>query len=64
MMGVQADGTPWGKEDSWGAPWANLRLGLQYTGYTKFNGASHNYDGEGRNASDNNTLFGFVWAAF
>ena len=33
---LQADWTPWGKESSWGQPWANLRLGLQYTGYRKF----------------------------
>jgi len=61
---VQADWTPWGKDDSWGSPWANMRLGLQYTGYTKFNGAKNNYDGLGRNASDNNTLFAFAWLAF
>ena len=61
---LQADWTPWGKEGSWGAPWANMRLGVQYTGYTMFNGASHNYDGYGRNASDNNTLYTFIWLAF
>jgi hypothetical protein len=60
---VQADWTPWGKEDSWGAPWANMRLGEQYTGYTRFNGASRNYDGLGRDASDNNTLYTFIWFA-
>jgi hypothetical protein len=60
---VQGDWTAFGKEDSWGAPWANLRLGLQYTGYTKFNGAKNNYDGLGRDASDNNTLFAFAWFA-
>jgi hypothetical protein len=37
-------------------PWFNARIGLQYTWYDKFNGASTNYDGTGRNASDNNTL--------
>ncbi|WKE64228.1 cytochrome C [Gallaecimonas kandeliae] len=41
-----------------------LRLGLQYTAYNKYNGASHNYDGFGRNASDNNTLFFYAWAAY
>ncbi|WP_211255037.1 hypothetical protein [Nevskia soli] len=41
-----------------------VRLMLQYTGYSKFNGASSNYDGAGRNASDNNTLFLNVWAAY
>lgn len=60
---IQADWTPFGKEDSWGAPWANMRVGLQYTGYTKFNGSSNNYDGLGRDASDNNTLYSFVWFA-
>jgi len=38
-------------------PWQNLQLGAQYTGYTRFNGASTNYDGAGRNASDNNTFY-------
>ena len=38
-------------------PWQNLQLGAQYTGYTRFNGASTNYDGNGRNASDNNTFY-------
>jgi hypothetical protein len=37
---------------------------LQYTNYTKFNGASSNYDGNGRNAKDNNTLFLNAWFAF
>lgn len=61
---LQADWTPWGKEDSWGAPWANLRLGLQYTMFDKFNGARRNYDGNGRDAKDNNTLFMFAWTSF
>lgn len=61
---LQADWTPFGKSDSWGQPWANLRLGLQYTWYTKFNGAKTNYDGNGRNASDNNTLLAFLWTSF
>lgn len=61
---LQADWTPFGKSQSWGSPWANVRLGLQYTGYTKFNGAGNNYDSSGRNAKDNNTLYAFVWSAF
>jgi hypothetical protein len=40
------------------------RVGLQYTAYSKFNGASSNYDGLGRNARDNNTLFTYVWFAY
>lgn len=60
---LQADWTPFGKEDSWAAPFANARLGLQYTIYDRFDGASDNYDGTGRSASDNDTLFGFLWMA-
>ncbi len=33
------------------------KLALQYTFYNEFNGAHSNYDGFGRDASDNNTLF-------
>jgi len=38
-------------------PWQNLQLSAQYTGYTRFNGAQNNYDGAGRNASSNNTVY-------
>ena len=61
---MQADWTPFGQSDSWHSPWINLRLGIQYTAYSKFNGASHDYDGFGRNARDNDTLFVFLWNAF
>jgi hypothetical protein len=61
---IQADWTPFGKADSWGSPWANLKLGIQYTAYTQFNGATSNYDGYHHNASDNNTLYLFAWVAF
>ncbi len=37
-------------------PWQNLQLSAQYTGYTRFNGGTTNYDGAGRNASGNNTV--------
>jgi hypothetical protein len=42
-------------------PWLNTKLQLQYTGYQKFNGQSTNYDGSGRNASNNNTAYLLVW---
>lgn len=45
-------------------PWENTRLGVQYIRYGSFNGLSSNYDGSGRNASGNNTLFLFFWVAF
>jgi hypothetical protein len=54
---LQADWTPFGKESSWMAPWANVRLGLQYTYYNKFDGSS-------QGAHDNNTLSAFLWTAF
>jgi len=38
-------------------PWQNLQLSAQYTGYTRFNGAANNYDGEGRNANGNDTVY-------
>lgn len=38
-------------------PIQNAQLGLQYTAYTRFNGAGTNYDGSGRNASANNTAY-------
>lgn len=44
--------------------WQNTRLGVQYTLYGKFNGGTTSYDGAGRNANDNNTLFLFAWVAF
>ena len=45
-------------------PLQYVRVGVQYTWFEKFNGASTNYDAFGRNASGNNTLFAYVWAAF
>ena len=45
-------------------PWQNTRFGLQYVAYQLFNGASTDYDAAGRRASDNNTLFAYLWLAF
>jgi hypothetical protein len=61
---LQADYTPFGAPDSFGYPYFNVRFFMQYTAYDKFNGLSSNYDGTGRNASDNNTLFTGMWFAF
>jgi hypothetical protein len=38
-------------------PFQNVDLAVQYTDYTRFNGGNTNYDGAGRNASDNNTVY-------
>ena len=45
-------------------PQQNVRVGAQYTGYTRFNGAATNYDGFGRNAKNNNSVFFYLWAAY
>jgi len=45
-------------------PVQNIDLDVSYTGYTKFNGASTNYDGAMRNASDNNTVYMALWLNF
>jgi hypothetical protein len=42
-------------------PIQNLKLAVRYTGYQQFNGASSNYDGFGRNARDNNSIFLLAW---
>lgn len=53
----------WTPEIFW-MPIQNIRVGLQYNYFTRFNGASTNYDGNGRNASNNNTTYLYLWAAF
>ena len=45
-------------------PWLNTRFAAQYVAYSKFDGASSDYDGSGRNASDNNTLYLMAWLVF
>ncbi len=61
---AELDYVPFGKSDSWGAPFANIKFGLQYTLYTEFDGGVGNYDGYGRSAGANNTLYAFAWLAF
>jgi hypothetical protein len=38
-------------------PQQNIGLTAQYTGYTRFNGGSTNYDDAGRNANGNNSIY-------
>lgn len=45
-------------------PKQNIRIGAQYTTYDKYQGTNVNYDGFGRNASDNNSLFLYAWFAY
>ena len=61
---LQLDATPFGANGSPLGYRLNVRVGVQYWIYTEFNGARTNFDGTGRNASDNNTLRLFLWLAF
>lgn len=45
-------------------PYSNVKLSLQYVLYRQFDGASQNFDGTGRAAHDNNTLYLEAWVAF
>jgi hypothetical protein len=64
---VSANGSPdtrgWIAEVNY-LPWLNVKISAQYTAYSKFNGAGTNYDGVGRSASDNNTLYLLLWFAY
>ncbi len=61
---TELDWIPFGKSDSYAAPFLNLKFGIQYTAYTQFNGGVGNYDGYNRSAGANNTLYLFSWLAF
>ena len=65
------DGSRTGSPDSSGfilqGDWVfreKYKFALQYTIYDKFNGSSSNYDGSGRDASDNNTFYALIWLMF
>jgi hypothetical protein len=61
----QADWLPFNKNGGpWFWPYSNVKLDLQYTVYNNFDGSRNNFDGEGRNAPDNNTLYVEAWIAF
>jgi hypothetical protein len=45
-------------------PWYNTKFSIQYITYSMFDGSSTNYNGAGRNASDNNTLYLLAWFNF
>lgn len=53
----------WIPEVFW-TPIQNVRVGLQYYKYVAYNGSTSNYDGNGRSAGDNNTVFFYVWGAY
>ena len=45
-------------------PLYNTRFTIQYTMFNKFDGSSSNYDGSGRSARNNNTLYLLAWINF
>jgi len=45
-------------------PLPQTTFSLRYTSYSRFNGASTNYDGNGRNAKDNNSIYLLAWVLF
>jgi hypothetical protein len=45
-------------------PRSNVKLTIQYVVYNRFDGAVTNYDGNGANAADNNTLYLESWIVF
>jgi hypothetical protein len=53
----------WVPEIFW-TPVQYVRVGAQYFTYSRFHGASGNYDGAGRSPGDNNTLFIYLWGAY
>ncbi len=54
------DSSGWIAQWTW-LPTMNVQVTAQYVLYSKFNGASSNYDGSGRKASDNDTLYLALW---
>jgi hypothetical protein len=59
-VGGSANGSPQSNGYTLNAsywPAQNVDLAVQYTGYFRFNGAQLDYDGAGRDASANNTVF-------
>jgi hypothetical protein len=44
--------------------YSNVKFDVQYTVYNTFDGGRRNFDGDNRNAPDNNTLFAEAWFAF
>jgi hypothetical protein len=57
------DSDRWTPELFW-LPSQNVRVGAQFNIYTRYLGASSNYDGAGRNAADNNTTYLYLWLAY
>lgn len=64
FLTFEFDYVPFGKSTGNLESYMNLKLAAQYIAYTRLQGADKNYDGSGRNAADNNTLYFNAWLAF
>jgi hypothetical protein len=62
LLGSPNSGGFIGQAGYW--PKQNIEITAAYTAYAKFNGASHDYDGSGRNASANNSVYVALWLNF
>lgn len=62
VISASPDTTGYVLQANW-IPIQNLKVQLQYVGFTRFNGLSSNIDGMGRSPSDNNTLWLNVFLA-
>lgn len=61
---LQVDYLPLNKTPWKTYPWFNPRLSLQYVHYFEFDGSTHNVDGAGRNAGDNDTVWALLTLTF
>ncbi len=59
---LELDYNPFGKANSWMEPYMNMRVGLQYTWYSKFSGVNGFFNPPAK-ASDANTTYLYVWFA-
>lgn len=62
-VAANPDTRGWVPEVFW-TPVQYMRIGAQYFTFSRFHGASSNYDGAGRDPKNNNTLFFYVWGAY
>lgn len=61
---AEFDYVPFGKKTGGYSSYMNLRFAAQYIAFTRLDGADKNYDGAGRNASDNNVMYFNTWLSF
>lgn len=63
-VSLEVNYSPWMDGGPSWDPKGNLKFGVQYIHYLRLYGGTTNFDGNGHNASDNNTLFVYTMIAF